>query len=104
VGQLLIHAGHDFLRDVYDDEIVATSTNHLLAMLFHLFALGLLGLVSTANYPILEGLSGVQLMVTKIGAILLALGVVYGLTVLTLASVRSRLRSRVHEESIRPST
>lgn len=99
VGQLLLRVGHDFLSEVYDDQELATSTNHLLATLFHLFALGLLGLLSTAN-PVFPGLTGVQSVITRIGVILLTLGGVYGLTVLALAAARTRRRTQALEEGL----
>jgi hypothetical protein len=97
VGQLLLRAGYDFLIEVYDDRTLATSWNHLLVTLFHLIALGFLGLVSTAN-PL--GLDGVQLIITRTGVILLTLGGVYGLTVLALVAARNRRRTDAFEDSI----
>jgi hypothetical protein len=97
VGQLLLRAGYDFLIEVYDDRTLATSWNHLLVTLFHLIALGFLGLVSTAN-PF--NLNGIQLIITRTGVILLTLGGVYGLTVLALVTARNRRRTDAFEDSI----
>jgi hypothetical protein len=97
VGQLLRRVGRDFLIEVYDDRTVAASLNLLLVTLFHLIALGLLCLVSTAN-P--RGLDGVQLVITRTGIVLLVLGGVYGLTVLALTVARNRLRDDAVEDDI----
>jgi hypothetical protein len=97
VGQLLLRVGYDFLVEVYEDRTLATSLNYLLVTLFHLIALGLVGIVSTAN-PI--GLNGIQLIITRIGFILLILGGVYGLTVLALTTARNRRRRDTFEDSI----
>jgi hypothetical protein len=97
VGQLLLRVGYDFLIEVYDDRTLATSLNYLLVTLFHLFALGLVSLLSTAN-PI--GLNGIQLIITRTGFILLMLGGVYGLTVLALTTARDRRRKDTVEDSI----
>jgi len=98
VGQLLRRLGHDFLREVYGVRTMATSLNALLVALFHLFALGLLTLVSAANL----GLSGVQLVITKTGIFLLILGAVYGLAVLGMETARKRRREEALEDSIHP--
>lgn len=95
VGQVLIRAGHGFLRDVFDDDEVATSTTRLLAVLFHLVALGFLALVSTYQPIQVEGT--VQLVVTQLGGVLLVLGLLHGLTLLLLARVRNRRRSQAIE-------
>jgi hypothetical protein len=96
VGQLLRRVGYDFLREVLGDRTLTTSLNYLLVTLFHLIALGLVGLVSTANL----GLNGVQLIITKTGIFLLVLGGVYGLVVLALTTARNRRREEGLEDSI----
>ena len=98
VGQFLIRAGHGFLRDVFDDDDVASSTTRLLAVLFHLVALGFLALVSTYQPIKVEGT--IQLIVTQLGGVLLVLGILHGLTLLLLARVRSRRRTQTLEESL----
>lgn len=95
VGQLLRRIGYDFLREVYGDRSLTTSLNYLLVALFHLIALGLVGLVSSANL----GLTGIQLIITKTGIILLILGGVYGLAVLALATARRHRREEALEAS-----
>jgi hypothetical protein len=97
VGQLLRRIGYDFLIEVYEDRTLATSLNHLLVTLFHLMALGLLGIVSTAN-P--RGINGIQLIITRTGFTLLILGGVYGLTMLALTIARNRRRKDTLEDSI----
>jgi hypothetical protein len=97
VGQLLRRLGYDFLIEVYEDRALAASLNYLLVTLFHLMALGLLGIVSTVN-P--RGIDGIQLVITRTGFTLLILGGVYGLTVLALTTARSRRRKDTLEDSI----
>jgi len=98
VGQFLMRAGHGFLADVFDDEEVATSTTRLLGVLFHLVALGFLGLISTFDPIPVEGT--VQMVVTKVGVILLVLGILHGATLLLLARVRNRRRAQGIESSM----
>jgi MFS family permease len=97
VGQLLRRLGHRFLDEVYGDRTLTTSLNTLLGTLYHLFALGLLTLVSAADL----GLSGIQLVIARTGIFLLILGAVYGLAVLGLEAARKRRREEDLEDGVR---
>ncbi len=92
VGQILMRAGHGFLSDVFDDPEVATSTTRLLGVLFHLVALGFLALVSTFDPIPVQGT--IQMIITKLGGVLLVLGVLHGLTLVLLSRIRSRRRAQ----------
>ena len=98
VGQILIRSGRPFLRDVFADDDAANSATSLLGVLFHLVALGLLGTVSTFDLIPVEGTP--QIMVTKIGQVLLVLGILHGLTLLGLMRLRSRRRSENIESEV----
>ena len=98
VGQILMRAGYGFLRDVFEDDDVATSTTRLLGVLFHLVALGFLALVST--WQPIQTSNNVQLVVTQLGGVLLVLGILHGATLLLLARVRSRRRGQALEDSM----
>lgn len=98
VGQILMRSGIGFLRDVFDSEEVAASTNRLLGVLFHLVALGFLALISTYRPFDVQGT--VQIVVTQLGGVLLVLGILHGLTLLLLARVRSRRRSETIESEM----
>src|SRR5690349_4177876 len=97
VGVLLRRLGRDFLAEVYGDRSVSTSLTYLLVTLYYLFALGLLTLVAGADLS----LTGVQLVVVRIGVFLLVLGGVYGLAVLALERARSRQREEGLEDDRR---
>jgi len=97
VGQLLIRSGQVYLEEVFPDARVARSVSKLLAVLFHLFALGLLGIISTMNVPV-EGAA--QVVVTKLGVVMLVLGIVYALTMLVLSRIRARRHEEEEEEAI----
>lgn len=92
VGQLLIRGGRDYLKDVFPDERVASSVSKLLAVLFHLFAFGTLGVISTMRVPVT---GAAQTVVTKLGVVLLILGLVFGATMLALSRIRSRRQEEV---------
>jgi predicted permease len=98
VGQILMRSGIGFLRDVFDSEETAVSTNRLLGVLFHLVALGFLALISTYRPFDVQGT--VQIVITQLGGVMLVLGVLHGLTLLLLARVRSRRRSETIESEM----
>jgi hypothetical protein len=97
VGQLMIRAGQVYLQEVFPDKRVANSVSRLLAVLFYLFALGLLGIISTIDGPV-DG--DVQEVVTKLGVVMLVLGIVYAVTMVVLARIRGRRREEGEEEAI----
>ncbi|MGH4025391.1 MAG: hypothetical protein ACRDRV_12520 [Pseudonocardiaceae bacterium] len=91
VGQVLLRTGRAILEEALGERRVANSVNQLLAVLFHLGALGVLALISTVELPV----TGVtQTVVTKLGLILVILGVAHGLLVLLLTRFRARSRER----------
>jgi predicted permease len=98
VGQILMRSGIGFLRDVFDSEETAVSTNRLLGVLFHLVALGFLALISTYRPFDVQGT--VQIVITQLGGVMLLLGVLHGLTLLLRARVRSRRRSESIESEM----
>jgi hypothetical protein len=98
VGQILMRSGYGFLRDVFEDDEVATSTTRLLGVLFHLVALGFLALISTYRPFDVEG--RVQIVITQLGGVMLLLGALHGLTLLLLARIRSRRRSQTLETEL----
>jgi hypothetical protein len=97
VGQLIIHSGEVYLEEVFPDPRVANSVSKLLAVLFYLFALGVLGITSTVEVPV-EGTA--QIVVTKLGVVLLCLGIVFGITMLVLSRIRDRREEQEKEEAL----
>ncbi len=91
VGQILLRTGQDYLAEVFDNRRTARSVNRLLGLLFHLIVLGILALISTMDVSV-DG--ELQTVVTKLGVILLVLGVAHGGTMLILARIRSRRREQ----------
>lgn len=91
VGQVLLRTGQALLEEAFGERRVANSVNQLLAVLFHLGALGVLALISTVQLPV----TGVtQTVVTKLGLVLVILGVALGLLVLLLTRFRAGSRQR----------
>jgi hypothetical protein len=86
IGQLLIRSGKVYLEEVFPEERTARSVSRLLAVLFYLFALGVLGVISTMEVPV-EGAT--QTVVTKLGVVMLILGIVFGATMFVLSRIRT---------------
>jgi hypothetical protein len=95
VGQVLLRTGRPILEEAFGDQRVANSVNGLLAVLFHLGALGALALISTVDVP---AAGPVQTVVTKLGIVLLILGAVAGLIILMLTRLRARSRQQAVRE------
>jgi hypothetical protein len=87
VGQLLIRSGRPYLQEVFGDPKVANSVLRLLAVLFHLLVLGVLAVISTFDVPV-DGV--IQAVITKLGVVLLVLGLAQGGTMMVLSRLRER--------------
>ncbi|HEX2298204.1 MAG TPA: hypothetical protein VHH34_06765 [Pseudonocardiaceae bacterium] len=91
VGVLLYRNGEPFLTDVFGgDRERAIGINRLLVLLFHLIVLGLLALISVLEVP--WAMSATQLVLTKLGVVLLVLGAAHGATMVVLTRIRLRRR------------
>lgn len=90
VGQVLLRTGQALLEEAFEKR-VANSVNRLLSVLFHLGALGVLALISTVDVPVT---GAVQTVVTKLGVVLLVLGLAHGLLILMLTRLRNRSREQ----------
>lgn len=87
VGSTLTRGGRTYLREVFPDQRAADSVSRLLTVMFYLFALGILGVISTMSVPV-DGVA--QTVVTKLGVVLLILGLVFGATMLVLSRIRAQ--------------
>lgn len=99
VGQILMRSGVGFLRDVFDDNDVAMSITRLLGVGFHLVALGFLALLSTWDPIPVQ--NTVQLVVTKVGGVLLFLGILHVATLFVLTRLRNNSRAQRMAASLR---
>jgi len=95
VGAILRRSGQALLDEVYP-EPRAAGLARLVTVGFYLVALGVLALISNVDLPV-DGM--VQLLVTKLGVVLLVLGAAYGLTLMVLGRLRdARRRAELDEE------
>ena len=90
VGVILYRNGEPFLADVLGDQDRAVGVNRLLVVLFHLVVLGMLALISVLAVPWAEG--AMEIVLTKLGLVLLVLGIAHGMTMLVLTRIRTRRR------------
>jgi hypothetical protein len=91
VGRLLVTAGEPFLQEVFVDQRVTRSVNMLLSVLFHLITLGVvLAIISGIDLGPADPL---QRFVTRLGVVLLVLGIAYGVSMLVLIRIRERRRA-----------
>jgi hypothetical protein len=97
VGRLLVTAGEPFLQEVFQDRSVTRSVNLLLSVLFHLITLGVLAVISGIDLGPSDPL---QRFVTRLGVVLLVLGIAYGISMLVLIRVRERRRSDTISEQV----
>jgi hypothetical protein len=88
VGALLYRNGEPFLDEVFADQEKARSVNRLLVVLFNLVVLGILALFSVVDVPWVSG--AFQIVVTKLGVVLLVLGIAHGTTMVALSRIRAR--------------
>lgn len=94
-GQLIRVNGNVYLQSVHDDPEVARSVNRLITALFHLVMLGLAALLSTVD---LHMASPAEIVITKLGVILLALAAAHAATMFALARVAARPHERLLRE------
>jgi cytochrome bd-type quinol oxidase subunit 2 len=92
VAQILIRAGEGFLDEVFDEEKPARSLSQLLAVLFLLVALGLVALVSTKD---VEAKNLVEVVIIKLGLVMLIEGAILAVTLAVMARIRGQRRAQM---------
>lgn len=92
VAQVLIRAGEGFLDDVFDEEKPARSLSQLLSVLFLLVALGLVALVSTKD---VDARSLAEVVIMKLGMVLLIEGAILAVTLGVMARIRGQRRAQM---------
>jgi hypothetical protein len=90
-GQVLIRAGRGFLEDVFERRETANSLSTMLVVFFHLLVLGVLALVSTVDVGADNFL---ELIVKKMGWVLLILALAHGITMIVIARLRHQWREQ----------
>lgn len=93
VAQTLVHNGRAFLIDAFhDNEPLADSVNHLLAVGFYLINLGYVSLALVISNPISSFGGSIEALSRKVGLVLLVLGAMHFGNLYVFNQVRRRTR------------
>lgn len=94
LARTLYRNGQIFLRDVFDDEEMARSVNHLLVVGFYLLNLGYALLLYKVQPTGVELTFAFNELVTKVGALLLSLGVIHLVNMTIFWKIRHHRENR----------
>lgn len=98
VGRTLHKNGRIFLVDVFKDEVLADSVNHLLLVGFYLINFGYVTMALQLERAVSDARTSIEALSTKVGCVLLVLGAMHFLNLY----VFSRMRRRARLESAPP--
>lgn len=102
VGSTLRRNGRVFLLDVFDgDDELATAVNHLLVVGFYLVNLGFVSMALKTSDPVLGATSAIEALSTKVGTVVLVLGVLHLANLFVLNKLRRRAQLQ-HRAAERP--
>jgi hypothetical protein len=95
VARTLHKNGRLFLVDVFrGNDALADSVNHLLVVGFYLINLGYISFALATRAQILTARSSIELLSTKVGAVLVVLGVMHFINLFLFSSIRGRALRR----------
>ncbi|MFT4112768.1 hypothetical protein [Silvibacterium sp.] len=91
VARTLFRSGRIFLLDAFHgNEPLADSVNHLLVVGFYLINVGYIALALKTTNPLATVREIIELESTKLGLVLIILGVMHAFNILVLTRLRSR--------------
>jgi hypothetical protein len=94
-GRVLSRSGRLFLVDaVGGSDSAARGISNLIVVSFYLISLGFVALTMQTSSDHVSARQAIQLLATKLGAVLLVLGALYLLGILTLTRLRRRLKAQ----------
>jgi hypothetical protein len=99
VATTLSRNGQVFLEDVFADHRLANAVNHLLVMGFYLLNLGYVAVAMRSTSRIPDASRALETLSTKIGLVLLVLGVLHFFNVFFLGRYR---RGRLRQQQTSP--
>ena len=100
VGRTLARNGLVFLIRAFGEEALGKSVNHLLVVGFYLINLGFVGLFMSVGTPPEGAVEGFEYTVTKLGVVLVVLGVMHFFNVFNFAKIyRKRARKEAQAAS-----
>ena len=104
VGQVLWRSGRIFLLDALDgSDGAASGISRLNVVTFYLISLGFVALTMRTSGGSITARQAIELLVTKIGEVLLVLAALYLASIVVLTSLRRRLREQPRATTAAPS-
>src|SRR2546422_4755814 len=98
VGRTLHRNGRPFLIDVMNDPALADSINHLLLVGFYLVNLGVAALLINTGGQMSSAADVVQTLATRLGLVLLVLGVMHFTNLIVLHQMRRGSQTRAYAQ------
>lgn len=102
VARTLFKNGRVFLVDVFGDESLADSVNHLLVVGFYLINLGYVTLALKLGYDIASVRESIEALSVKVGLVLLVLGAMHFFNLVVFTRIRRRARLRIDVPPVEP--
>ncbi len=94
-GRVLSRSGRMFLVDALGgSDSAAQGISNLIVVSFYLISLGFVALTMRTSGDIVSARQAIQLLATKIGQVMLVLGVLYLAGIVTLTRLRRKLRAQ----------
>jgi hypothetical protein len=104
VGQVLWRSGRLFLLDALDgSDGAASGISRLNVVTFYLISLGFVALTMRTSGASVTARQAIELLVTKIGEVLLVLGALYLASIVVLTRLRRRLKAQAQASTAAPS-
>jgi len=104
VGQVLSRSGRLFLLDALDgSDGAASGISRLNVVTFYLISLGFVALTMRTSGGSVTARQAIELLATKIGEVLLVLGMLYLASIGVLIRLRRRLRMQAQDSTAAPS-
>ncbi len=103
VGRTIYKNGRVFLIDVFHgNESLADSINHLLVCGFYLISFGYVSLALTLGYAVADAQEAVEALSTKVGAVLVVLGMMHFGNLFLFTHLRRRKHIGHHHPPVGP--
>jgi hypothetical protein len=103
VARTLFRNGRVFLVDVFrGNEPLADSVNHLLVVGFYLINLGYVSLALKLGYEVSSAHGSIEALSTKVGRVLLVLGVMHFFNLYVFSRIRRRAVLEVTPPPVQP--
>lgn len=103
LARTLFRNGKVFLNDVFDSDGMADAVNHLLVVGFYMLNLGY-ALIIFRTSATATGLETTENLVTKLGVLLLSLGVIHFVNIAVFWKLRRRNEMSLDLPPVRPTT